>query len=491
MLAPKNIVWHETAEVVVIGYGLAGAVAAITAHDSGANVIIMEKQQENAVYSCSSLSGGVFICPTNYEDAVQHMTALSQLYPGVEWTDQDTIKAWANYSVQNRDWLNGIGATIKYFTKGAENPQIPGGDCIEVWQFPGRGLGMMNFMYRTVASRKIKVLYETQADRLYTDTNGEVIGVNVLIGQDANKGKNIRATKAVILCSGGFEHNEEMKLQYLRVYPVHFSGGMANTGDGIKMAQEVGADLWHMNCVSARLVAKFPGFPLSITLDPMIQDPENRYGYIIVDRYGRRFMAENVKMHGAAYELSSFDSHKLEHPKVPSYIVFDQRRMDDGPLAWRESGPAGPVQMYHWSLDNSVELERGWIIKGNSIAELADRIGILPIDLENTVERWNAYCQEGKDVEFGRKSTGLVPLNTKPFYAIKLFPGGPNTQGGPRRNCMAQVINPFGNPIPRLFSAGECGSSYGMLYPAGGGNLAECIAFGRIAGENAVKGISK
>ena len=153
----------------------------------------------------------------------------------------------------------------------------------------------------------------------------------------------------------------------------------------------------------------------------------------------------------------------------------------------RTSGPSGPHQLYRWSLDNTAELKKGWIISGETLSELALRLEILPSALEKTVKLWNSYCQNGKDPEFSRNPSDLVPLDSPPFYAIKLFPGGPNTQGGPRRNSKAQVVNPYGNPIQGLYAAGECGSVYGMLYPSGGGNLAECIAFGRIAAESAVK----
>lgn len=78
----------------------------------------------------------------------------------------------------------------------------------------------------------------------------------------------------------------------------------------------------------------------------------------------------------------------------------------------------------------------------------------------------------------------MVPVTTGPFYAVPLYPGGPNTQGGPRRNAKAQVLRPDGTPIPRLYSAGELGSIYGVQYP-GGGNVGECFAFGQIAGKNA------
>ncbi len=133
------------------------------------------------------------------------------------------------------------------------------------------------------------------------------------------------------------------------------------------------------------------------------------------------------------------------------------------------------------------ELQKGWIVSGKTVAELAGKIGVPAPILENTVERWNRYCAEGNDAEFERNPLQLVALDRPPFYAVKLFPGGLNTQGGPRRNSRSQVVNPFSVPIQGLYANGECGSVYGMLYPGGGGNLAECIAFGRIAAENAVR----
>jgi succinate dehydrogenase/fumarate reductase flavoprotein subunit len=103
--------------------------------------------------------------------------------------------------------------------------------------------------------------------------------------------------------------------------------------------------------------------------------------------------------------------------------------------------------------------------------------------LRGTVDRYNAGCRDGND-EFGRLPRTLVPLTGGPYYAVRMWPGGPNTQGGARRNADAQVMRVTGEPVPGLYSAGEFGSVYGMLYPSGGGNIAECIAFGRIAGDS-------
>ncbi|MBM4448119.1 MAG: FAD-binding protein [Chloroflexi bacterium] len=500
MLTQGNYRWDETTEIIVIGYGLSGAVAAITAHDLGARVTLLEKQPAETHNTSSSLAMGVFLSISNVKRATEYMAALNQVgsYPELPWTDAEAVKAWITYTAQNKDWMVRLGGNVKLVSTLVEFPGLPGDDSMELWKYQGNGLRMMKFMYEQVASRRIDVRYQTSAVRLLTDNTGRVTGAKVL---DSRGGRpreiNIRATRAVVLCSGGFEESEAMKLQYLRVNPMYFAGGTGNTGDGIRMAQEVGADLWHMNCVSARLCAKFPDFYMGIFIDfsgggwsqNTMKTDKGKLpaGFIIVDKYGRRYMTEELKPHTASYECGWFDSYKLEYPRVPSYHIFDRRRIEYSPLAQLASGPTGPHRLYTWSRDNTVELRKGWIVQGDTVAELAANLNMPPEILTDTIATWNKCCQAGSDPDFGRNPLELVPLDEPPFYAIKLFPGGSNTLGGPRRNGRAQVLNPFGEPIPGLYAAGECGSVFGLLYPAGGGNLGECIAFGRIAAENAVK----
>jgi succinate dehydrogenase/fumarate reductase flavoprotein subunit len=158
--------------------------------------------------------------------------------------------------------------------------------------------------------------------------------------------------------------------------------------------------------------------------------------------------------------------------------------MSAGPVPVLSSGITGPMQGYVWSQDNSVELERGWIDAGDTTRDLAATLGMDPDTLGKTISTYNGYCARGHDSDFGRHAGDLTALDAPPFYAIRMWPGGMNTQGGAKRNEKAQVLNVDGDPIPGLYSAGEFGSIFGMLY-AGGGNLSECLAFGRIAGENA------
>jgi succinate dehydrogenase/fumarate reductase flavoprotein subunit len=496
MSSSRNILWDSAVDIVVIGYGLAGAVAAITAHAKGARVAILEKQKADYHCSSSSLSGGLFLSSSDVEGATEYMQALYCTEEGPNWTDRETIRVLAEYSAQNSGWIQGLGGKAIFLCRAAEHSQLPGARSMELWEYRGKGFRMMQFMYRQVLDRQIEVLYGTPAERLLTEETGRVTGVRA-IASDSAEGRriHIKAEKAVILCSGGFEANEEMKLQYLKLHPSYFTGGASNTGDGIRMAQEVGADLWHMNCVSARLVAKFPEFNVAFNIGFTAKNWNRNYmlglrekgvaGYIIVDRYGRRYLNENFKGHAAYYELANFDTHRLEYPRVPSYYIFDRRRMESGALC--TGGLSGPQQLYKWSHDNIAESNMGWIIKGETVEDLAEKIGISASALDNTMQLWNTRCSAGIDPDFGRNPLDLIPLDRPPFYAVRLFPGGPNTQGGPRRNNLAQVVNPFGESIPGLYSAGECGSVYGMLYPASGGNLAECIAFGRLAAENALK----
>lgn len=492
------------ADVVVIGYGAAGVAAAITAHDTGANVLILEKQEVQTPVNNSLLAGGIFICPSDARDAEKYMGALYQVAEGSYWTEPDIIHTWATHVVQNKKWLENMGAVLQLHRRGGAH-NLPGTESIDVYRIRGMGPGMMQLLYSQVNKRNIPVVYGMRATNLLTNTRGEAIGVSVLDQASQNR-VNVKARRAVILATGGFEFDEQAKLQYLKVYPCYFTGALSLTGDGIRMALDVGAQLWHMNCCSASCVMKFPEVPTGIspsfggptwmrpTSVPSFGDDgwEAQHrdhaipsaGYIITDRYGRRYTDENFKNHSFVYELALFDSKKLVYPRIPSYWIFDHKRIIAGSLPSRR-GPRGAYELYKWSDDNSDELQRGWIKRGNTLKELALKLGIEAETLIQTVNNYNLCCKTKLDPEFGREPDTLVPLSTPPYYAVELWPGGVNTQGGPRRNSKAEVLRADGSPIPRLYSTGELGSIYGMLYPGGGGNLAECFAFGRIAGENA------
>jgi len=317
---------------------------------------------------------------------------------------------------------------------------------------------------------------------------GEVRGV---VAKSQGKGIRIRARRAVVLTCGGFEFNEFMKENYLRVYPVHFYGNPGNTGDGISMAMEAGAALWHMNDAAWRPSMKFPDFPFAFSTQ------HHEEGSIFVDKRGKRFTNERFKVHAFGYELINYDCYARCYPKAPCYWIFDEKRRKLAPLAsyLGSNNPPGGIMgdlYYVWDADNRKEIDRGWIKKANTVEALSKIIQADPDDgglissstLQATIKQYNEYCHKGEDLEFHKPKEWLQPLEDPPYYMVKLWPGGPNTLGGPKRNAKGQVLRVDNTPLPRLYSAGELGSIFGMLYQ-GGCNIAECIVFGRIAGANA------
>jgi succinate dehydrogenase/fumarate reductase flavoprotein subunit len=168
------------------------------------------------------------------------------------------------------------------------------------------------------------------------------------------------------------------------------------------------------------------------------------------------------------------------------FMVFDHALFSCGPLYDKKpvSGWGRIIERYDWSADNSAELKRGWFKRAETVASLAQSIGLDPDALETSVRRWNSNCANAKDSDFGRTKM-MLPIGTPPYFAIELSPSMLNTQGGPRRNPKGQIVRPDHTRIPRLYSAGELGSIYSYLYQ-GTGNIGECFAFGRICARNAV-----
>ena len=179
-------------------------------------------------------------------------------------------------------------------------------------------------------------------------------------------------------------------------------------------------------------------------------------------------------------------------------MIFDQKTVDKGPMGSSlGSGYAINREGHRWSKDLSKEVELGVVKKADNLTDLAKQIGLPEGALEQTVSKWNADMDAGKDTEFGRplraKGKGSyafdgpeisAPIKTGPFYAVELYPTLVNTQGGPRKNVKGQVLDAFGQPISRFYVAGELGSMWGPIYQ-GACNNAEAMVFGRIAGANA------
>jgi succinate dehydrogenase/fumarate reductase flavoprotein subunit len=324
-----------------------------------------------------------------------------------------------------------------------------------------------------VEKRGIRTFTDAPVEELLTNARGHVIGVNARMN---GRKISVKARRGVVLSCGGFEFNEAMKSKYLPVMPLYGIGNPGNTGDGIVMAEKIGAALWHMNV----LVGGFGfrgGSPEQVFI---ISYPGP--GFVYVNSHGRRFTNETGwEIHFAWQALTCFDPKHPGYPTVPVYGICDRETLLKGALF---PGTAGTARAYKWSSDNAAEVAKGWITQAPTPAELAKRLSMDPGTLQKTIDKYNEYCGLRSDPDFHRSKETLKPLATPPFYAIELWPRIVNTMGGPRRDEKARVLSESGAPIPRLYSAGELGSLWGQLY-CGGGNVGEALAVGRIAGVNA------
>jgi succinate dehydrogenase/fumarate reductase flavoprotein subunit len=484
-------------DVVVLGFGDAGAVAAITAHDDGAEVLVIEKQPEEGHRPNSRYAAGFFLAPNDVAGAEAYLSAMYEVNGELDAIDPELIGAWARETAATMAWLDRHGATYTALGVGGEHTTLPGHDAIAVYKMGPEGVPdgytgcpMYGFLRRLVAERGIEVRYGTAARWLLTDERGSVIGVET---ERDGVPWRVGVRRGLVLAVGGYEASERLKRQYLPVTPVHFYGTEHNTGDGIAMAADAGAELWHMNVWAGHFVARFPGMDYtggtaidlwgSARFAPKEGVPAP--GSIFVDGSGRRFLREPGPQHASHLELLAMDSDRHARPRVPTWWIFDEARFRAATLVPTYSGPAGPVGDYAWSPDNMAELRRGWIHSGGSLAELAEVCGLDPATLEHTVARYNEHCAAGRDADFGRDPGTLTPLTGPRYFALPLWPGGSHTSGGPRRDARGRVAAVRGGSIGNLYSAGELGSVHGLLYPAGGGSIAECLASGRVAGRGA------
>lgn len=252
--------WDRETDVVVLGYGGAGAAAAISAHDAGASVVIFDKLAEGGGNTAVS-SGGVMI-PNNEERAFQYL-AKTYSFANSE-IDEEQLRAFVKESMKTKEFLLSLAPDQKVYVYGYAGFQnIPEQDAIEKWRFrtpkgqKTRGGDMLfnNYRYAVETVRKIPVVYNARGLELIRE-NDEVKGVWVEI---EGRREAVKARRAVILATGGYEFDQTMLSNYTMGKDFHQLGAPGNTGDGVRMAQAAGADLWHMNALSCPLGLVVPG----------------------------------------------------------------------------------------------------------------------------------------------------------------------------------------------------------------------------------------
>ena len=438
-------------DVVIIGAGGAGMTAAINTAQAGKDVILLEKMPY-AGGNTTKATGGMNAAETHYQaeqgidDSVEQFVE-DTMEGGHNINDKDLVTTLAENSAEAIDWLDSIGAPLPKvsFSGGATNARIHAPE-------DGSGVGayLVTSLLKKMDELDINVMYDTKATSLISK-DGTVTGVKA---ESRDTEYTINA-KAVILATGGFGNNEDMIVQYRKdLKGTVTTSAPGITGDGIVMAEDVGADL-----VDIEQIQLHPTVEQKTSM--LITESVRGDGAILVNQDGKRFTDELLTR-------DVVSAAELEQPGSYAYIIFDQR-LRDGLKA---------IEKY---------VSTGITVQGDTIEELAEKIDVDPATLAETLKNWNQYVADQNDPDFGRTTGMDQDLSQAPFYAIKIAPGIHHTMGGVHIDTDAQVIDKDGNPIPGLFAAGEVVGGVHGGNRLGGNAVADIVVFGKIASESAVE----
>ena len=541
----------EITEVLIIGAGAAGLTAAVAAHDSGAKVTVIEKCAK--LGGTAAVSGGIVWVPSNpqmqekgipdnREDALAYFRSLDH----GEMKD-DTLEAFVDEGASALKFLTERGALQLHLLEGypdyyLDNPGAKadggraldnalfeftslgewsdkvyhGGEIVRMMlletplgggsgivdpeemsrriegDFRGWGQALIGRLLKACLDRDIEILLETTARRLEVQ-DGRVVGATVTHGAAEF---TIFARRGVVLATGGFEWDEELKTTFLRGPLTSPASPPTNTGDGLKMALSVGAGLGNMTSAwwiptLSESDAKWPdnGAPEKDAQRsfPVLIERTLPHG-LMVNREGKRFCNEATNYSALAGAFQSFDPATYGYHNLPAYLIVDSQYRGRYPIASVMPGDSLPE----------------WIVEAEDLAGLADAIGVDAEQLEATVSRFNAHAENANDPDFGRGMSAydrfygdrsrdgaaatLGKVEAGPFFAVRIDLGALGTNGGPRTNGMAQVLNVYGGVIPGFFGAGNVISNpTGSVYAGAGGTLGPALTFGYIAGHSVAR----
>ena len=476
--ASSDIVWNAEFDVVVMGFGFAGASAALAASEAGASVLLTDKAPLNHEGGNSRYCAQLCLSPAaeDRDAAITYYKGLRGLYDD---QSDEVIECLVDGLISNYQWMLDHGAAeediISY--PFPEFPELEGADSARALLYKGSWMSQFyKFVHGLVLQdANITRWNSTPVVDLIQDSATKVI-VGVVV-ENGGERYNVRAKNGVVMACGGFENNQAMLQNFVQQPNAYSKGARYNTGDGVKMAISVGADLWHMSALSGadvNFIDPVTGISAGYALT---HDTPTGYctaftcnNVIIVGSDGSRFLNETYfPRHG---HISYGGTYRSILVPDNCWCIFDETA--------RQAGKA-----YHsWSDGMVDEIEKGWVVQADTIEGLAELVGIDPTNLANQVALYNECCANGDDYLYHRAPEYLLPLETAPFYAFELRPTNTNTQGGARRNTNCEVVDTKGEPIPHLYSAGEFGSFYTDIYN-GGGNVGECIFTGDMAGKAA------
>ena len=465
-----------TADVVVIGAGGAGMAAAVTAQQAGKSVIVLEKT--SAMGGNTILSGGAMnAVDDGSEVALEHEDSVAlhiqQTYEGGdEQGNLELVTILCEKAWEGVEWLKelGMGFTGEVFTvtgglwPRAQRPSDPEGT--------GFFKTYQNYMDQNDG---ITMLYNTTANELMVDENGAVYGVKAT-GSTGNS-ITVTANNGVVLATGGFGRTVEMRVaanEETQLWPtldetIPSTNASGITGDGILMAEAVGANLVQMGNIQLLPLGDPETGSLSGNIEHSV---ESR---IFVNEQGERFVNEGGRRDEMTLAL-------FEQTNTTMFIVMDS-----------DTYPTGDeLNNFGETINDLVAAGRAY--KADTLEELAEMMGVPADTLVATVEEYNRYCTggdlEGQTDAFGRTLFSDVEginngINNAPYYAAKRVPTVHHTMGGVEINANCEVLNTQGQVIPGLFAAGEVTGGIHGTNRLGGNALTDTVVFGRIAGASA------
>ena len=483
------------ADVVVVGAGGAGMTAAITAAAEGKSVVILESQSMvggNSVRATGGMNAGKTVYqdenefgesagvektlktaaekyadnetitalaktvseqwaayqanPTGYFDSVELME-LDTMIGGKGINDPELVETLCANSADAIDWLDEHGITLHNVSsfggasvKRIHRPVNAEGKTVSVGSY------MIPLLQENCEKAGVKMMLDTTATEILTDANGAAVGVKAT----GASGETVTVNaKAVVLATGGFGANLDMVVKYkpeLKGFMTTNAPGIQ--GQGIEMAQAIGAATVDMDQIQIHPTVE-------ANTAALITEGLRGDGAILINEEGQRFIDEvGTRDVVSAAEIAQTGSY--------SWLVVDQAMADASSV----------IQGY---------IKKGYTVTGSTYEELGKAMGVDAAAFAETMEKWNGYVEAKNDPDFGRTSFAN-PLNTAPYYAVKVTAGVHHTMGGLKINANTEVLNEKGEVIPGLFAAGEVAGGVHGANRLGGNAVADFTVFGRIAG---------
>lgn len=450
-----------TADVVVVGGGGAGFAAAITAANEGKSVVLVEKM--GVFGGDTSLSGGEMAAPGNWIQG--HMgiadspadLAKDMLVGGDQKGDPALVQVIAEGALDSAQWL-----TYEAGVSWKHDLMQFGGHTIKRSIIPITHSGSEMIVKLTKRARDMENLTlvdTTQVTELVKGGSG-VTGIKV---KNTVTGKESDITaQAIVLASGGFGSNLDMRKKYNPAMDesILSTDSVGATGDGIVMAEKIGANLIDMEYIQTYPVCDPDTGALLYVGDMRLEDRA-----IMINKEGKRFVEELDRRDVLSNAVKAQTGGE-------AYMLFNQKEADETGLLKTHA-------------DEYENLEaRKVIAKADTLEGACETFGIDAATLKTTVATWNQYCKDGKDVEFNYRAK-LIPIEEGPYYIMAYKPAVHYTMGGLHINTDAQVLDGTGAAIPGLFAAGEVAGHKMGTNRLGSCSMSDIYTFGRIAGKNA------